>query len=114
MGAGGVVAKEDPIFGMSRRQFLTKLGAASSAGAFMSVAGPVIEKAFAAGPCGGHLSDIEHFVLFLQENRSFDHYFGTLSDVNGFDSGSPAFQQAGWNPQTQAKDPAGITIPFSS
>jgi phospholipase C len=97
---------------MTRRQFLTKLTAATAAGAFMDMAGPVIEKAYAAGPCSGHVSDIEHFVLMLQGNRSFDHYFGTLSGVNGFDSGSPHFQQEGWNPQTQAKDRAGVTIPF--
>ncbi|VBA41639.1 Phospholipase C 1 [Mycobacterium attenuatum] len=106
------MVEEQLVDGMSRRQFLAKLAAATSAGAFMSVAGPLIEKAYAAGPCAGHLTDIEHFVLLMQENRSFDSYFGTLSGVNGFDSGSPAFQQKGWNPAKQAKDPAGITIPF--
>ncbi len=100
------------IDGMSRRQFLAKAAAATTAGAFMSLAGPVIEKAYGAGPCGGHLTDIEHFVLLMQENRSFDHYFGTLSGVNGYSSASPSFQQKGWNPQTQAKDSTGITIPF--
>lgn len=100
------------IDGMSRRQFLAKAAAATSAGAFMSVAGPVVEKAFGAGPCPGHLSDIEHFVLLMQENRSFDHYFGTLSGVNGFDTATPMFQQKGWNPQTQSIDPNGITIPY--
>jgi phospholipase C len=30
------------------------------------------------------LSDIEHFVILMQENRSFDHYFGTLSGVRGY------------------------------
>src|SRR5258708_16247681 len=97
---------------MSRRQFLAKAAAATTAGAFMSVAGPVIEKAFGAGPCSGHLSDIEHFVLLMQENRSFDHYFGTLSGVNGFDTATPLFQQKGWNPQTQSIDPNGITVPY--
>jgi len=32
----------------------------------------------------GSLSDIEHIVILMQENRSFDHYFGTLSDVRGY------------------------------
>jgi phospholipase C len=27
------------------------------------------------------LSDIQHVVILMQENRSFDHYFGTLSGV---------------------------------
>ena len=30
------------------------------------------------------LSDIRHIVILMQENRSFDHYFGTLSGVRGF------------------------------
>ena len=28
--------------------------------------------------------DVEHVVILMQENRSFDHYFGTLSGVRGF------------------------------
>ncbi|MGB9223009.1 alkaline phosphatase family protein, partial [Mycobacterium sp.] len=107
-----MVVRAKSIDGMSRRQFLAKAAAATTTGAFMSVAGPVIEKAYGAGPCSGHLNDIEHFVLLMQENRSFDHYFGTISGVNGFGSGSPSFSQKGWNPQTQAIDPAGVTIPF--
>ena len=30
------------------------------------------------------LSDVRHVVLLMQENRSFDHYFGTLAGVRGF------------------------------
>ena len=36
--------------------------------------------AFAAGS----IKDIEHVVLFMQENRAFDHYFGTMAGVRGF------------------------------
>jgi len=32
----------------------------------------------------GSLADIDHVVLFMQENRAFDHYFGTMSGVRGF------------------------------
>lgn len=80
----------------------------------MSLAGPIIEKAYGAGPCPGHLTDIEHIVLLMQENRSFDHYFGTLSDTRGFDDTTPpvVFAQSGWNPMTQAVDPAGVTLPY--
>nr|WP_193697092.1 phospholipase C [Mycobacterium tuberculosis] len=101
-----------PLLGMSRREFLTKLTGAGAAAFLMDWAAPVIEKAYGAGPCPGHLTDIEHIVLLMQENRSFDHYFGTLSSTNGFNAASPAFQQMGWNPMTQALDPAGVTIPF--
>ena len=32
----------------------------------------------------GTIRDVEHVVIFMQENRSFDHYFGTLRGVRGF------------------------------
>ena len=102
---------ESQIDRISRREFLAKV-TAGGAGALLSLAGPVIEKAYGAGPCPGHLTDIQHFVLLMQENRSFDHYFGTLSGTNGFNTSSPLFQQAGWNPKTQSLDPSGVTLPF--
>ncbi|KAI5476592.1 phosphoesterase family-domain-containing protein [Pseudohyphozyma bogoriensis] len=30
------------------------------------------------------LASIEHVVLYMQENRAFDHYYGTLAGVRGF------------------------------
>lgn len=30
------------------------------------------------------MMDMEHVVLFMQENRPFDHYFGNLRGVRGF------------------------------
>ena len=32
----------------------------------------------------GTIRDIEHIVILMQENRSFDHYFGTLRGVRGY------------------------------
>ena len=32
----------------------------------------------------GTIADVKHVVIFMQENRSFDHYFGTLHGVHGF------------------------------
>lgn len=32
----------------------------------------------------GTIMDVEHIVILMQENRSFDHYFGTLQGVRGF------------------------------
>ncbi|QUR68081.1 phospholipase C [Mycobacterium spongiae] len=99
---------------MTRRQFFAKAAAAATGGAVMSLAGPIIEHAYGAGPCAGHLTDIEHIVILMQENRSFDHYFGALSAVRGFDDPTAplVFEQAGWNPATQAVDPAGTNFPF--
>jgi phospholipase C len=49
----------------------------------------------------GTIKDVKHIVVLMQENRSFDHYLGTLRGVRGFDdpravtlpSGNPVFQQ---------------------
>ena len=35
-------------------------------------------------PVHGDLSSIEHIVILMQENRSFDHYFGTFPGARGF------------------------------
>ena len=32
----------------------------------------------------GTIDDMEHIVIFMQENRAFDHYFGTLQGIRGF------------------------------
>ncbi|HWY63816.1 MAG TPA: phospholipase C, phosphocholine-specific [Rhizomicrobium sp.] len=49
----------------------------------------------------GTIMDVEHVVILMQENRSFDHYFGTLRGVRGFSdpramrlpTGNPVWQQ---------------------
>jgi len=35
-------------------------------------------------PQGSSFWDAEHVVILMQENRSFDHCFGTLQGVRGF------------------------------
>lgn len=88
-----------PFSGLNRRQFLAKAMAAGAVGTLASWANPIIDRAFAADPAGlGGLGDIEHFVLLMQENRSFDHYFGTLSGVRGFGEASASWRQYGWSP----------------
>ncbi|MBP2276050.1 phosphocholine-specific phospholipase C [Sphingomonas sp. PL20] len=37
----------------------------------------------------GTIEDVEHVVIFMQENRSFDHYFGTMAGVRGFADPNP-------------------------
>ena len=32
----------------------------------------------------GTIADVDHVVILMQENRSFDHYFGTYPGANGF------------------------------
>jgi phospholipase C len=49
-------------------------------------AGAAIARAAAKStPAGSDLGAIEHVVFLMQENRSFDHYYGTLGGVRGFD-----------------------------
>jgi phospholipase C len=41
----------------------------------------------------GTIQDVQHVVIFMQENRSFDHYFGTLNGIRGFADRSPVIMQ---------------------
>ena len=104
---------DSQLDGVSRREFLAR-AAAGSARALLSLAGPVIEKAYGAGPCSGHLTDIEHLVFLMQENRSFDHYFGTLSGTNGFNTASPLFQQTRGTRRRSRLIFSAITLPYRS
>ena len=67
--------------GMTRREMLR---AGAAAGIVALGADPLIQRALAAPPRWGQLTEIEHVVILIQENRSFDHYFGTLPGVRGF------------------------------
>lgn len=71
---------------INRRQFLSntiKLGVGTTALSAFPVS---IQKALAipANNQTGTIQDVEHVVILMQENRSFDHYFGTLKGVRGF------------------------------
>ncbi|MGI8610356.1 MAG: alkaline phosphatase family protein [Candidatus Dormibacteria bacterium] len=71
----------------SRRELL-KAGVGAGAAAASLLASPGLPQwlteALAAAPSCGKLTDIEHVVILLQENRSFDHYFGAYKGVRGF------------------------------
>ncbi len=73
----------------SRRDFLlASLGAGAGAALLSSCSSSTPSAAttttgkICAPPNG--LSQIDHIVILIQENRSFDHYFGTYPGVNGF------------------------------
>ncbi|MFJ1643761.1 phosphocholine-specific phospholipase C [Streptomyces sp. NPDC088258] len=88
---------------ISRRRMLTLGSGALGAAAMGSVLPPSLRTALAAGPPPGGMGAIRHVVILMQENRSFDHYFGTLRGVRGFGdrnavelpSGKPVFAQPG-------------------
>jgi phospholipase C len=98
---------------ISRRRFIqagTALGAGAAVGGLSIRSGRLIERALEiSSQVKGSLKDIEHIVILMQENRSFDHYFGTMSAVRGFsDPGVPTqvaggktypiWDQFGWQP----------------
>jgi phospholipase C len=70
----------------NRRGFLRTAAAATGAGLTSAVFPPAIRRALAIPPRRrtGTIRDVEHVVILMQENRSFDHYFGTLRGVRGF------------------------------
>jgi phospholipase C len=69
----------------SRRDFIKKAALLSGGAAFINNLPPVIQKALAIDPAlGSTFYDAEHIVLLMQENRSFDHEFGMLQGVRGF------------------------------
>lgn len=107
----------------SRRRFL-QAGAAASAAAALAACSDSKNPSTASGSdtasgpappaAKGKLTDVEHVVIFIQENRSFDQYFGTRQRVRGFDdpkvpkgaSGKPAWYQP------SPENPDGFVLPF--
>jgi len=69
----------------TRREFLKKAAALSGGAGLFSTLPPSIQKALAIDPDkGSSFMDAEHIVVLMQENRSFDHAYGTLQGVRGF------------------------------
>ncbi|WP_250479364.1 MULTISPECIES: phosphocholine-specific phospholipase C [unclassified Caballeronia] len=87
----------------NRRDFLRAAAQAAGATAALNVMPLGIRQALAipANNRHGSIEDIEHIVVLMQENRSFDHYFGTMRGVRGFGdktavtlpNGKPVFNQ---------------------
>ncbi|SEK64790.1 phospholipase C [Pseudoxanthomonas sp. GM95] len=96
---------------LSRREFLARVAALSAAGVMPAS----IARALTLPATGrsGTLQDVEHFIIVMQENRSFDHYFGTLRGVRGFDDPRPLKLRNG---DAVWKQPAGdgsTRLPFA-
>jgi phospholipase C len=68
------------------------------------------------------LDDIEHVVIVMQENHSFDQYFGTYRGVRGFSdpnvlrqpgrTNKPIWYQYGWGPGDKKAEPNDYLLPF--
>lgn len=97
---------------VSRRELL-KIGAATAAVELAAVLLDGCGGGTSPGPAPSvcsKLTDIEHVVIFIQENRSFDHYFGSYRGVRGFSDQSLAFQQP--DPANTTNLPVGVLLPF--
>jgi phospholipase C len=60
------------------------------------------------------LADVDHIIILMKENRSFDHYFGTLAGVRGFDDPRALTLRGGRSVFHQPDDanPDGYVLPF--
>ena len=104
---------DTPLF--TRRRLLTNTAQLTSLAAASMLMPPNVQKLMAQPPRRvGTLKDIKHVVLLMQENRSFDHYFGTLSGVRGFGDPDPLMLSTGRNVfhQPDPDNPDGYLLPF--
>jgi phospholipase C len=84
---------------LKRRRFLKMTAGTAGGLAALSAWPGLIEKALAIephNPTGNpSLADVEHVIIFMQENRSFDHYFGMLPGVRGYGDPRPVPMPSG-------------------
>lgn len=103
---------------ISRRTFIGGAAAATGAAAITaSLPATEAQASPAHQPPGGprrHLHgdirDIKHVVVLMQENRSFDHYFGSLQGVRGFGDRSTITLPGGLSVFQQPTTAPGIPV----
>ena len=96
---------------ISRREFLSL--SAATAGAAASTKLPLLMRsAMAMTPLRRSASAIRHVVVLMQENRSFDHYFGTLRGVRGFDDRAAVQRTDGTSVFDQSDAQSAVVRPF--
>lgn len=81
-----IQAEVQPFYPMeTRREFIQKAAMLAGGTGLAGMLPPSIQKALAIDPVkGSTYLDAEHVVILMQENRSFDHCYGTLQGVRGF------------------------------
>jgi phospholipase C len=80
-----------------RRKFLRSATLSVGAAAALTAFPPSIRRALAvpAAVRSGTIKDVKHVVILTLENRSFDHYFGTMRGVRGFGDRHPVPLESG-------------------
>ena len=102
--------------GLTRRRLLAAAASSAAVATAAAFLPPNVRREIAAPPPTrrASLRDIRHVVLLMQENRSFDHYFGTLAGVRGFGDAGALWLPEGGSVFRQP-DPlhaAGYVLPF--
>jgi len=98
-----------------RRQFLEG-GLVLGAGALVNFEAvpATVSEAATTKPAGSDLGAVEHVIFLMQENRSFDHYFGSYKGVQGFNDHAAdslgVFSQP--YPANTTRPPVGFQLPF--
>ena len=94
---------------VNRRRFLQLAGGGIAA----TMLSDSIARALAipANHATNSIADVEHIVVLMQENRSFDHYFGVLRGVRGFGDPHPVTLPSGQTVFYQA-DGTTVVPPF--
>ncbi|WP_426571289.1 phospholipase C [Aquihabitans sp. McL0605] len=105
---------------LSRRRFLQLSAAAAATAAVASSCssggsgGSAVSTTRAAAKPKAKLTDIDHVVIFFQENRSFDQLYGTRKGVRGYGDADvltlPNGKPIWYQPATQHPD--GYILPF--
>lgn len=112
--SGNIGAKIEFPIGMStalsRRDFIRNAAILSGAAGASGLIPASIARALSIAPePGSTFHDAEHVVILMQENRSFDHVYGMLSGVRGFDD-PRVMSLADGNPSWFQTEKAGNTF----
>jgi phospholipase C len=106
---------------VDRRQFLQMMGMTAVASTLPATIARAL--AIPANNLTGTIQDVENIVILMQENRPFDHHFGTLRGVRGFSDpravninlplqgGGTALASVFLQPAGTANQTAGFAVP---
>lgn len=94
---------------ISRREFFKKMAALTAAATTMGIPESIARAASIAPDPGTTYLDAEHVVILMQENRSFEHIYGTLRGVRGFND-PRAYRLPNGNPVWLQTDADGETF----
>lgn len=99
---------------ITRRRLLGSVAGTAAGTLIASYLPPNLQQAAAATAKPGSMREIEHVVVLMLENRSFDHYFGALAGVRGFDDPKALTLPNGRSVfyQPDPKNPDGYLLPW--